>query len=97
MTLTRNAKGNYVPFVSRALNSKALAQALAGKPLHARMRQMMRSALGHSTALADQGRHVANATAKRRRLNKAAGHPTYTRTGAWSRTKRAMSGRSWRH
>jgi len=103
-TLTRNDRGQYVPFVSRALNNPALARALAGKPLHARIRKLGRAALGHSTAAIDLGRMYWGKVAKRRRQRKAARatrrktgrRPRYTRTGPWRRTKRAMSSRSWR-
>ena len=95
-TLTRNVKGQYVPFVSRALNSPALAKALAGRPLHAMIRKLGRVSLGHSTEAIDQNRNFWGKVAKRRELNKVAGHPRHTRVGAWTRTRRAMCGRSWR-
>ena len=52
-TLTRNDKGQYVPFQSRALNDPALARALAGKSLHAMARKIARAALGYSTDVID--------------------------------------------
>ena len=97
-TLTRNDTGQYVPFRSRALGSPTLAVALAGKPLHARVRNLGRAFLGYSTEAADKLRGVTNAITKRRRLNKLAGCPAYNRIGGtWTRTMRGRCSRSWRH
>lgn len=79
-TLTR-IDGRYVPYASRALNSPALAKALAGGPLHARVRKLGRAILGHSTEAVDQNRGYRNRLGKRRRLNKLAGHPRHNRRG----------------
>ena len=99
-TLTRNAEGKYVPFASRALNSKALVKALAGKPLHAMARRLARAVLGHSTEASDQDRHAQNVKATSRRLRKQASgqRPRHNRIGgAWTRTRRRMCSKSWRH
>ena len=99
-TLTKNDKGQYVPFRSRALNDPALAKALEGKPLHAMARKSARAALGYSTDAIDQERHVANVKATNRRLRKATKgqRPQYMRIGGrWTRTTRGMCSHSWRH
>ncbi len=105
VTLIINDKGQYVPFMSRALGSPALAKALRGKPLYARVRKMGRGALGQDTECADQNRKYRGEIAKRRRLRKSARatrqnrgqRKQHNRRGhAWNNGHpSAMSSRSW--
>jgi len=99
-TLTRNDKGQYVPFASRALNDPALAKALAGKPLHAQIRKLGRA--GHDTEMDDQSRMFWGKVAANRRRRKAARatrrqRKRYNRRGhVWHNGHpSAMSSRSW--